>query len=59
MLSLGMVIGAIFNQGKSLINGQHSNSAYMKQLEVVSQMEKNYKIETFEFSSKLKIYTVY
>ena len=45
MLSLGMVIGAIFNQGKSLINGQHSNSAYMKQLEVVSQMEKNYKIE--------------
>lgn len=36
MYSLGMVICAIFNSGRSLIQANNSNSAYLKQLEVVS-----------------------
>jgi SCY1-like protein 2 len=37
MFSLGMVICAIFNNGKALIQAQNSPSAYLKQLELVSQ----------------------
>jgi SCY1-like protein 2 len=36
MFSLGLVVCAIFNQGRPLIQANHSSSAYMKQLEVVS-----------------------
>lgn len=36
MFSLGMVICAIFNQGRPLIQANHSSSAYLKQLELVS-----------------------
>ena len=35
MFSLGMVISAIFNNGKSLINSNHSSSNYLKQIEGV------------------------
>lgn len=37
MFSLGMVICAIFNSGKTLIQAQNSTSAYLKQLELVSE----------------------
>ncbi|CAG7727444.1 unnamed protein product [Allacma fusca] len=33
MFSLGMVISSIFNNGKSLINSNHSSSNYLKQIE--------------------------
>lgn len=36
MFSLGMVICAIFNQGRSLIQAGNSSSTYLKQLELVS-----------------------
>lgn len=36
MFSLGMVICAIFNNGKPLIQAQNSPSAYIKQSELVS-----------------------
>lgn len=36
MFSLGMVMCAIFNQGRPLIQANNSSSAYLKQLEVVS-----------------------
>lgn len=36
MFSLGMVIFAIFNNGRPLIQANHSSSTYMKQLDVVS-----------------------
>jgi hypothetical protein len=37
MFSLGLVVCAIFNQGRPLIQANHSGSTYMKQLEVVSK----------------------
>lgn len=37
MFSLGMVIFAIFNNGRPLIQANHSSSTYMKQLDVVSR----------------------
>ena len=37
LFSLGMVICAVFNSGKSLIEANHSNTTYMKQFEVVRQ----------------------
>lgn len=36
MFSLGMVIAAIYNDGRSLIQANHSNSDYIKQLDSVS-----------------------
>lgn len=36
LFSLGMVICAVFNGGRSLIEANHSNTTYMKQFEVVS-----------------------
>ena len=36
LFSLGMVICALFNNGRSLIEANHSNTTYMKQFEVVS-----------------------
>ena len=36
MFSLGMVICAIFNQGRAIIQANHSTSTYLKQLDVVS-----------------------
>jgi hypothetical protein len=36
MFSLGMVVCAIFNNGKTLIQAQNTPSAYLKQLELVS-----------------------
>ncbi|CAH2005342.1 unnamed protein product [Acanthoscelides obtectus] len=38
MFSLGMVICAIFNKGKPLIQANNSSSAYVKQLELVSRI---------------------
>jgi hypothetical protein len=37
MFSLGLVVCAIFNHGRPLIQANHSGSTYMKQLEVVSK----------------------
>lgn len=37
MYSLGMTICAIYNQGRPLIQANHSSSDYLKQLETVSQ----------------------
>lgn len=39
MFSLGLVICAIFNHGRPLIQANNSTSAYLKQLELVSWME--------------------
>lgn len=39
MFSLGMVICAIFNNGRPLIQAGNSSSAYLKQLELVSRTE--------------------
>ncbi|XP_037077025.1 SCY1-like protein 2 [Pollicipes pollicipes] len=41
LFSLGMVICAVFNNGKSLIEANHSNTTYMKQFEVLSDQLKN------------------
>ncbi|XP_037085326.1 SCY1-like protein 2 isoform X2 [Pollicipes pollicipes] len=41
MFSLGMVICAVFNKGKSLIEANHSNTTYMKQFELLSEQLKN------------------
>ncbi|CAL8102037.1 unnamed protein product [Orchesella dallaii] len=38
MFSLGMVITSIFNNGKPLIQSNHSNSQYLKQIEVIEAM---------------------
>jgi hypothetical protein len=43
MFSLGMVVCTIFNSGKPLIQAQNSPSAYLKQLESVSQLDRNVK----------------
>ena len=40
LFSLGMVICAVFNNGKSLIEANHSNTTYMKQFEVVSTLKR-------------------
>lgn len=36
MFSLGMIMCAIFNNGRSLIQSNYSSSAYSKQFELVS-----------------------
>ncbi|XP_039287541.1 SCY1-like protein 2 [Nilaparvata lugens] len=41
MFSLGMVICAIFNQGRPLIQANHSSSAYLKQIEVLEEQVHN------------------
>ncbi|XP_065171886.1 SCY1-like protein 2 isoform X3 [Atheta coriaria] len=41
MFSLGMVICAIFNQGRPLIQAQHSSSSYLKQLELLEDQVHN------------------
>ncbi|XP_068083856.1 SCY1-like protein 2 [Anabrus simplex] len=41
MFSLGMVLCAIFNQGRPLIQANHSSSTYMKQLEVLEDQLHN------------------
>ncbi|XP_069702652.1 SCY1-like protein 2 [Periplaneta americana] len=41
MFSLGMVVCAIFNQGRPLIQANHSSSTYMKQLEVLEDQLHN------------------
>ncbi|KAK8394763.1 hypothetical protein O3P69_005917 [Scylla paramamosain] len=41
MFSLGMVICAIFNSGRSLIEAGHSSSVYQKQLEVLGEQVNN------------------
>ncbi|XP_039287432.1 SCY1-like protein 2 [Nilaparvata lugens] len=41
MYSLGMVICAIFNQGRPLIQANHSSSAYLKQIEVLEEQVHN------------------
>lgn len=38
MFSLGLVMCAIFNQGRPLIQANNSASAYLKQLEMVSEL---------------------
>lgn len=38
MFSLGMVMCAIFNNGRALIQAGNSASAYLKQLETVSEI---------------------
>lgn len=41
MFSLGMVMCAIFNHGKPLIQANHSSSTYVKQLDLVSKKHFN------------------
>ncbi|XP_046997938.1 protein kinase domain-containing protein ppk32 [Schistocerca americana] len=41
MFSLGMVICSIFNQGRPLIQANHSASTYLKQLEVLEEQVHN------------------
>ncbi|CAL4073801.1 unnamed protein product, partial [Meganyctiphanes norvegica] len=41
MFSLGMVVCAVFNQGKSLIEANHSSSLYQKQLDAVGEQVNN------------------
>nr|CAD7409483.1 unnamed protein product [Timema cristinae] len=41
MFSLGMVICAIFNQGRPLIQANHSSSTYLKQLELLEDQLHN------------------
>ncbi|KDR18607.1 SCY1-like protein 2, partial [Zootermopsis nevadensis] len=41
MFSLGMVVCTIFNQGRPLIQANHSSSTYMKQLEVLEDQLHN------------------
>ncbi|XP_046472921.1 SCY1-like protein 2 [Neodiprion pinetum] len=41
MFSLGMVICAVFNQGRSLIQSNHSCSAYLKQIEGLEEHVNN------------------
>ncbi|XP_033608206.1 SCY1-like protein 2 isoform X4 [Cryptotermes secundus] len=41
MFSLGLVVCAIFNQGRPLIQANHSSSTYMKQLEVLEEQLHN------------------
>ncbi|KAK6629258.1 hypothetical protein RUM43_003075 [Polyplax serrata] len=41
MFSLGMVICAIFNQGRALIQANHSASTYLKQLDVLEEQIRN------------------
>ncbi|XP_054274945.1 SCY1-like protein 2 isoform X2 [Macrosteles quadrilineatus] len=41
MFSLGMVICAIFNQGRPLVQANHSSSAYLKQLELLEDQVHN------------------
>ncbi|XP_046681827.1 SCY1-like protein 2 [Homalodisca vitripennis] len=41
MFSLGMVICAIFNQGRPLIQANHSSSTYLKQLELLEDQVHN------------------
>lgn len=44
MFSLGMVIAAIYNDGKSLIQANYSNSEYIKQLDSVRKLILLFKI---------------
>lgn len=42
MFSLGMVMCAIFNHGKPLIQANHSSSTYVKQLDLVRAFSKHF-----------------
>lgn len=48
MFSLGMVVCAIFNHGRPLIQAGNSTSAYVKQLELVSTNELDFKRERID-----------
>lgn len=42
MFSLGMVIAAIYNDGKSLIQANYSNSEFLKQIDNVNLFNLNF-----------------
>jgi len=41
MFSLGLVVAAIFNQGRPLIQANHSNPSYTKQMEMLNEQVRN------------------